>query len=154
DPADGGINFGADTRTSDRTSITQDLSWGVKWKASDKWSFSSDLQFIRATTQSFDSTVATGVQMPKETVDLSGSVPGLVFDDADRAYLADPSHYYWAFTMEHKDKSVANEKAWRGDAKFKFDHPVLSDFRFGVRLTDRDATTQTTNPSYNWAAIT
>src|SRR5207253_3238888 len=30
----------------------------------------------------------------------------------------------------------------------------LRDIRFGVRLTDRDARTENSNPSYNWAAIT
>lgn len=150
--ADNGINFGADTRLMTRESATQDLGWNLKWKASDKWSFSTDLQYIRATTSSFDSTVATGVQMPKETIDLSGGLPRLIFDEEDRARLADPANYYWAFTMEHFDKSKATEKAWRGDAKYTFDHPVLADLRFGVRLTDRDAST--VNTGYNWAAVT
>jgi len=154
DAADGGINFGADTRVANRKSATQDVSWNLAWKASDKWSFSTDVQYIRATTQSLDSTVATGVQLAKQTLDLTGSVPQLTFDAADRAYLADPKNYYWAFTMEHLDQSVATEKAWRADAKFKFDDPILRDLRFGVRLTERDATTMNSNPSYNWAAIT
>jgi TonB-dependent receptor len=154
DATDGGINFGADTRVANRNSKTGDLAWNLKWKASDKWSFSSDLQLIRATTDSFDSTVATGVQLPKETVNLSGSMPHLLFDDADRTYLADPANYYWAFTQEHKDKSSAHENAWRGDAEYQIDNPILNSFRFGVRLTERGALTQNSNPSYNWAAIT
>ena len=56
--------------------------------------------------------------------------------------------------MEHLDKSVANEKAWRTDVKYDFDHPVLRDLRFGVRMTDRDSLNTNSNPSYNWAAIT
>ncbi len=154
DPADGGINFGADTRFQNRHSTTEDIGLNLKWKASEQWSFSTDLQYIKAKTDAFDSTVATGVMLPKENISLGGGVPRLNFDAEDIAYLADPSHYYWAFTMEHMDKSVANEKAWRGDAKYKFDDPVLLDLRFGVRLTDRDATTTNSNPSYNWAAIT
>jgi TonB-dependent receptor len=154
DAADGGINFGADTRIANRDSTTEDYSWAVKWKLNDRWTLSTDLQYIKATTQSFDSTVATGVTMDKEVVDFTGSMPRLIFDDADRARLADPANYYWAFTMEHMDKSVATEKAWRADAKFKFDDPVLIDLRFGVRLTDREALTKNSNPGYNWAAIT
>jgi iron complex outermembrane recepter protein len=149
---DGGINFGADTRIMTRKSSTQDLGWNLKWKASEQWSFSTDLQYIRANTNSFDSTVATGVAMPKETVDLSGDLPRLSFDDEDRARLADPANYYWAFTMEHFEQSKATEKAWRGDAKYKFDDPVLVDLRFGLRLTDRDA--RTMNSGYNWAGVT
>jgi TonB-dependent receptor len=153
DPADGGINFGGDTRSANRKSDTTDISWHVSWRANDRLTIDTDLQRIRATTSSFDSTVATGVIMPSETIDLRGDVPTLSFTDADRAYLANPNNYYWAFTMEHLDKASANEWAWRTDARYEFDHPVLRDVRFGVRLTDRDARTQNSNPSYNWAAI-
>lgn len=153
-PVDGGINFGADTRYMTRNSKTRDLGWNLRWKANDRWSFSTDLQLIRSTTNAFDSTVATGLVMPKETLDLSGSVPRVVFDNSDLAALADPSQYYWAFTMEHLDRSKAESKSWRGDATFNFDHPVLQDLRFGIRLTDRQAVTTNTVPGYNWAAIT
>jgi TonB-dependent receptor len=154
DPTDGGINFNNDTRYANRTSVTQDASWHVNWKATPRWTFDSDLQYIKSTTESFDSTVATGLQIDHENVDLTGSHPQLNFDDTQLAYLADPSNYYWAFTMEHRDKSVGHEKVWKGDAKYTFDSPVLSDLRFGVRFTDRDMLTQNSNPSYNWAAIT
>ncbi|WP_431103669.1 TonB-dependent receptor [Roseateles noduli] len=149
-----GINFGADTRSANRNSETQDLAWKLNWRANERWSFSSDLQYIRATTDSFDSTVATGVQLPEETVDLRSGRPQLIFSDAQRAALADPSQYYWAFTMEHKDKSKATEKAWKGDARYKFEDGFLQDLRFGVRFTERDATTTNTVPGYNWSPIT
>ncbi len=153
-PVDGGINFGADTRYMKRDSQTRDIGWNLKWRASDRWSFSTDLQLVKSKTQAFDSTVATGLQMPKETLDLTGAHPRVVFDAADLASLANPASYYWAFTMEHQDKSVANQKSWRADAKFTFDQPVLQDLQFGVRFTDRDATTTNTVPGYNWSAIT
>jgi TonB-dependent receptor len=152
--ADGSpINFNDDTRTSWRKSKTEDLSWHVGWKANDRWSFNSDLQYIRASTSSLDSTVATGVGIPNETLDVTGSRPNLSFTDADRAYLADPANYYWAFTMEHLDKSTATEKAWKGDAKFNFDDKVLQDLRFGLRLTDRDALSQQNPSGYHWQAV-
>ncbi|MFZ6757468.1 TonB-dependent receptor [Undibacterium sp. Ji50W] len=153
DPKDGGINFGGDTRSANRQSETQDVSWNLRWRPTNSWTLTSDFQVIRATTQSFDSTVATGIQLPKEKLDLSGNIPNLMFDAADRAYMADPNNYYWAFTMEHKDQSVAHEKAWKGDAKYEFDHSVLRDIRFGARLTDRDSLTQNSNPSFNWSPI-
>ena len=153
-PFSNGINFGGDTRTSDRTSSTTDLAWNVEWHPSPSWTVTTDIQKVKAKTRSFDSTVATGVTMAKEQLDLTGKIPNLIFDDADRAYLADPKNYYWAFTMEHADESVANEKAWRTDLKYTFDHPVLRDLRFGVRMTDRDSINTNTNPSYNWQPIT
>jgi len=153
DSTGAGINFGDDTRAAKRNSDTTDVSWNLRWRH-DSWTVTTDLQHILAKTHSFDSTVATAVQMPKEKVDLTGNVPKLIFDDADRAYLANPSNYYWAFTMEHLDRSKADETAWKTDVKYDFDHPVLRDVRFGVRLTDRSATTTNSNPSYNWSAIT
>nr|WP_315255504.1 TonB-dependent receptor [uncultured Duganella sp.] len=153
DSTGAGINFGDDTRSANRKSDTTDVSWNLRWRH-DNWTVTTDLQHIKAKTNSFDSTVATGIQMPKERLDLTGSVPKILFDDADRAYLANPNNYYWAFTMEHLDRSKADETAWRTDAKYDFDHPVLRDVRFGVRLTDRSATTINSNPGYNWAAIT
>jgi iron complex outermembrane receptor protein len=154
DPADGGINFGDDTRTSWRKSDTTDVSWNVRWRPSERLTVTTDLQSIRATTQSLDSTVATAVQMPKERLDLSGNRPNLIFDDADKAYLANPNNYYWAFTQEHLDRAKAKETAGKIDLKYSFDHPVARDVSFGVRLTDRDSRTENSNPSYNWAAIT
>ena len=154
DPADGGVNFNDDTRTSTRKSSTTDISWNLRWRLNSQWSFSTDLQKIRATTGSFDSTVATGLELPKLNMNMATTPVTLAFDDADRAFMANPNNYYWGFTMEHQDASVANEKAWRADAKYEFDHPILRDVRFGVRLNDRDATTINSVPGYNWAAIT
>jgi TonB-dependent receptor len=148
-----GMDFGADNRTSTRESDTTDISWNLRWRPNDRWTITTDLQRVRANTSNLDSTVATAVNMPKQQLDLTGSVPNLIFDDSDRAALLDPSRNYWSFTQEHLDRSKGKETAWRTDAKYDFDHPVLRDLRFGVRLTDRDATTQKSNPDYNWAAI-
>ncbi len=153
-PSAGGVNFNADTRMMTRDSQTRDIGWNLKWRASDRWSFSTDLQLVKSKTQSFDSTVATGLQMPKETLDLRGSTPRVVFDSTDLAALGDLGNYYWAFTMEHQDRSRAEQKVWRADAKLDFDDSVFKDLQFGIRLTDREAVTMNTVPSYNWQAIT
>jgi TonB-dependent receptor len=92
--------------------------------------------------------------MPKETLDLRGDIPKFIFDASDVAFLSDPGNYYWAYTMEHRDASRAESKAWKTDAKFTFDNPVLRDVRFGVRLQNRDSRNQNTNPSYNWQGVT
>jgi TonB-dependent receptor len=154
DPADGGINFGGDTRTANRKSDTTDIAWNITWRPANRWTLKSDLQYIKAKTGSFDSTVATGVQMAKEQVDLTGNVPRLIFDQSDLAYLADPKNYYWAFTMEHMDRAKATGKSWKGDAIYDFEeHKFLKDIRFGVRLSNKDSVTMNSNPSYNWSAI-
>ena len=152
-PGVGGINFGGDVRTATRNSSTTDIALNLRWKPAPDWTITTDVQRIKAHTGSFDSTVATGIQMPKEHVDLRGDVPSITFDAADRAFLADPKNYYWAFTMEHLDAAKAEGKSWKTDVKYDFDHPVLHDIRFGMRLSEREALTQNSNPSYNWSAI-
>jgi len=148
-----GIGFGTDTRVAGRNADTRDLSWNLAWKASDRWELRSDLQHVKAKTDGYDYTVGTGGWTPKQTVDLRGSLPVFSFDDADKAFLTNPANYYWGFAQEHRDRAVASETAWRGDAKYTFDHPVLNDLRFGVRLTDRSGSTRSTHDS-EWAQIT
>jgi TonB-dependent receptor len=163
-PSDGGyggfpsgIGFGTAERFSARKAETRDISWNGVWRASDQWVFRADAQHVRATTQGYDNTVGTGGFMPKSTVDMRTSPPTYAFDDADRAYLADPSHYYWSFSQEHRDKAKATQDTLRLDAKFTFDSPVLQDLRFGVRATQRDAETHRThggNGGNEWSNIT
>jgi len=154
DPAHGGIPFNANTRFAKRNSLTKESTFNLVWTPTPALRIANDFQFIESTTSSFDSTVATGINMPKETVDFTGDMPRLVLDQADTAYLQDPSKYYWGFTMEHLDKSRATQKAWKGDVKYTFDHPVVHDLRVGLRLTDRDVNNVVSNPSYNWKAVT
>ncbi|MGM9486448.1 TonB-dependent receptor [Ideonella sp. YS5] len=154
DPNVKGVGFSTVSRLATRDSDTRDISWNVSWNASPKWSFQSDLQFIRATSAGTDYAIGLGGWMPKMIVDLGASPARTLFDDSDRAYLADPDHYYWAWAQEHRDHAVATEKAWRADAKYSFENdPVLDDLRFGVRLTQRDAQTRSTH-DFDWAQIT
>jgi iron complex outermembrane receptor protein len=154
DPGHNGIPFNANTRFSKRVSQTKETTFNLVWTPTPALRIANDFQFIESTTGAIDSTVATGINMPKETVDMTGDMPRLILDETDKAYLADPSKYYWGFTMEHLDKSRATQKAWKGDVKYSFDHPVLHDIRVGLRLTDRDTTNHVSNPSYNWKAVT
>jgi TonB-dependent receptor len=133
-PTDGGVSMDTDTRYADRTSDTDELAWNLRYKASDRWSFSTDLQHVRSKTRGFDSTIANGLQMPKENIDLTGKFPRINFDAADLAYLADPAHYYWAFTMENIDQSKASQTAWRGDAKDRKSTRLNSSHRYISRM--------------------
>lgn len=153
-PENGGVNYNSDRRVSDRKSSTQDISLNVQWRVSPNWTVVSDFQRMKARTNGFDSDVATGIRVPTQTVDFRGDKPSFSFSPADLAYFANPANYYWAYTMEHLDNSVADSKAWKTDVKYDFDHPVLRDIRFGVRLQNRDTLNQNTNPSYNWQGVT
>ena len=154
-----GIEVENQTRYSKRSSQTDDLAWKIQGRVNDQLTWSSDLQYIRSKTQNFDSTVGTGVQLPSEQVDYTGSMPHLVFDSAAMGILNDRSKYYWAMMMDHLDKGKGTQKAWRADGRWTFrGNPILEDFRFGVRIAKRDAETINSmngqGDSYNWATIT
>ena len=149
DPTDGGVNFNDDVRAANRKSVTADTSYKIKWEATDRLTFTSDLQYVRATTDGFDSTVATGLLVPSEQIDLTGKVPTVT---TDSAYLANKNNYYWGFTMDHQDKSLAHEWAWRTDADYRFDSKILRSLRVGARFSDRDSLND--QAPYNWQAVT
>jgi TonB-dependent receptor len=153
-PLHNGINYNTDHRVSDRQSTTQDLSLNVQWRINSAWTMTNDFQRVMSRTAGLDSDVATGVQLPSQTVDFTGSQPKFTFTPADIAFLANPANYYWAYTMEHLDKQVADSKAWKTDLRYSFDDPVLRDIRFGVRLQNLNGLNQNTDPSYNWQGIT
>jgi iron complex outermembrane receptor protein len=154
DPSDGGIDVGATTHAGSRRSETTDVAWHLMWRPSSAWTIDTDLQHIGGNSASLDSTVGTAAKLPQQILDLRGGVPWPSFTDGERAYLADPDNYYWAFTMEHLDRSRASERTWRTDVRYTFDHPLLRDLRFGVRLADRESVNENSNPAYHWAAIT
>ena len=153
DTTNGGIPFSNAGGFTKSSSKTTDVAWNVRWRVSDKWTVNSDLQHVTSSGDHFSSAVGLGMLMPSESLDMRGSLPKINFTDAQRAFLADPANYYWGTTMEHLDQSRASLKAWKGDARYDFDHPVLRDLRFGVRLTDRQARTENSDPSYNWASV-
>ena len=148
DPADGGMPFNDDVRTANRKSVTTDFAWSAQFTPDDKLTIKTDVQYVRGTTKGFDSTVATGLLIPSQTIDLTGSLPTI---GVDKAFMTNPNNYYWAFTMDHFDESVGKEWAWRGDVEYAFDSDVLKSLRFGARYTDRSALNK--NTPYNWQAV-
>ncbi len=154
DPGSNGINHNPAHRVESRDSSTQDINWKFDWKFSPRLKLSSDLQQIKAKTEGFASEIATGHQLQKQGLDLSGSVPRLIFDQGDLANLADPSKHYWAYTMDHQDRSKAKSTAWKGDLEYALDHPVLHKLQFGIRLNDRQSSITNEVPSYNWQGVT
>ena len=152
DPSDGGLPFNDDTRSADRYSATGDLAWNLRWDISDKLSLNSDLQLVRSNTNADDFTVATGVNLPTETVNLTGSIPQV---SVNQSYLTNPSNYYWAFTQDGISRAYGKEWSWREDAEFKLGDGFFRSIRTGVRVADRSALTEVSEPGsgYNWQAV-
>ncbi|MEJ1097970.1 MULTISPECIES: TonB-dependent receptor [unclassified Pseudoxanthomonas] len=144
----GDIPMGTDIRASHRESKTTDFSFGLKWTLSEATELTTDFQYIKATTESLDSTVALGVNVPYIDVALGGGTPRI---GVDQQFTGDPSNYYWGFTMDHQDDNLAEELAWRADLKHSFDGGFIKAIKGGVRITQRDATSIDTG--YNWHAL-
>jgi TonB-dependent receptor len=151
-PTYGGSPFNSSQRINSRQNSTADTSLNLQWRISPAWTWTNDFQHVRSTTEGFDADVSTGFIMPNQTMDMTGKVPQITLGSP--AYMADPNNYYWAYTQEALDHAVATQKAWKSDAKFSFDDPVLRDLRFGVRMANRDGINNRAQPFYNWQAIT
>lgn len=154
DAEEGGIGYGTNARSVGRESETRDVAWNLVWKASNALTLRADLQRVRSTTDGYDNLAALGGLMPKQTIDLRGSIPKVTFDAQDQAFMVNPANLYWDSTQQHRDVAVATQDALRLDAKYTFDSPVLNDLRFGVRATERKSLTQSNTPNNQWAAVT
>ncbi|MFC3550523.1 TonB-dependent receptor [Lysobacter cavernae] len=144
-----GVPMGTDIRASHRQSKTTDFSFGLNWDLSDATEFSTEFQYIQADTQLLDSTVSLGVDVPYIDVTLGGNgVPSI---GVDEQFTGNPANYYWGFTMEDVVNNEAEELAWRADLKHSFDASIIESVKFGVRMTNRRATSIDTG--YNWQAV-
>jgi TonB-dependent receptor len=151
-PTYGGSPFNSSQRINTRESATRDLSLNLQWRINPALTWTNDFQHVHSTTEGFDADVSTGFILPNQQFDMRGKVPQLGL--AAPAYMADPGNYYWAYTQEALDHATATQKAWKTDFKYAFDHPVLRDVRFGVRMANRDGENHKAQKFYNWQAIT
>jgi len=138
--AAGGLGFNADTGWSERRSQTREIAWNFKWAPNDRWSLEQDLQWVHATNTNEGGVMTLGTFVPSMNIDTTRSPVEITFDQAATDFLANPANYYMNWVMPSKSKAEGDLYAWKGDARFAFEDPVLRDLRFGVRLTERKAT--------------
>lgn len=148
DSVTGNIPMGIATRYQDRDSQTTDYSYNVNWQASERWNLEFDLQHVKADTNSLDSTVASGVEVPFLDIDLTRSRPIMI---TDNAHMSDPANYYMAFTMDARQDNEADQTSVRADAEYQMENSVVQSLQFGVRFTDRDSDNRDTG--YDWQPI-
>jgi TonB-dependent receptor len=149
---DGGLNMGTTANQSHVNARTRELAWNVKWRANENWAFQNDLQWVHATNNSYAGLINLGTFVPSMTMDVSGSLPKISFDPTATKFLADPNNYYWDSVQPALQRAKADLYAWKADAKYSFDHKVLRDLRFGVRVTERSSTKQDSAGS-GWQSI-
>jgi iron complex outermembrane recepter protein len=152
DPTDGGLPMNDDTRSADQRSATDNFAWNMVWHATDNLKLTTDAQLVRSNNHADDFTVATGVNVPYETINLTGNVPTA---SVPAAYMENPDNYYWAFTQDGEEFGHGQEYAWKEDADYALGNGFFKSIRAGLRWDDRSAETDLTEPGsgYNWAAV-
>jgi iron complex outermembrane recepter protein len=150
--AAGGLSMGTTSGYSNSDGRTRELAWNVKWRANESWSFQNDLQWVHATDSGDGALINIATFVPSVTMDVTGSRPKVTFDETATKFLADPGNYYWDVMQPNINKAKADLYAWKTDAKYTFDHAVLRDVRFGVRLTERSSTKRKSQGS-GWKSL-
>jgi TonB-dependent receptor len=148
------IGLTADTRYGSSHKKTEDYSFNLKFTPNDKWAFSGDFQYVKSHADTLSMTAFT--QMSQATpsslsFDIGGDEPVLKLNQATDTTRTQ-SAYWWAAAMDHIEDNSADSKAVRADAEYTFeDSAWLKTFRFGVRGTDKAATTRQTG--WNWGLL-
>ena len=154
-PATRGVGLSADTRHSEQTNITEDLSLNLRWDVTERFGLNFDVQKIDSTVVNFDNSTdaktATNLYL-----DLSGGKPYFEFRNPTGfantpGGFADPFNYYHEWTMEHTEDSDGEELAFRLDADIDLGDGWVDALRVGVRRAERE---QNINWStYNWGSV-
>jgi TonB-dependent receptor len=147
--AEGGLGMGSTRNYSGVKGRTTELAWNFKWALNERWSFQNDLQWVHSTNSGDAGMLNLQTFVPSMGVDVSGARPVLSFDEHARNFLGEPGNYFWNASQPDRNKAEADLYAWKADARFNFDHKVLRDVRFGVRLTER-ASTKYKNNGTGW----
>ena len=150
------------SRVSDTESVTNDLSFNLKYAPTDRLKFNFDAQYVKATTENSDIT-GLAAQYLDQTMNLNGAEinqggypdptieyglnPGSPFGS-----LTDPASTYWRAAMDHFEDSEGDELALRGDVQYDFDTDgFFKGIRAGYRFAERDQLTRWSN--YNWGNL-
>jgi len=137
--AAGGLGFNSDTGGGTTKSQTREIAWNLKWNINERWAVQNDMQWVHATDSSSGYNMTLSTFVPSVNIDITGGLPKYTYDANALAFLADRKNYFASFAMPTFNKADGDLYAWKTDVRFRFDNPVLRDFRFGTRLTKRTA---------------
>ena len=149
---DGGLGFHSNQTYYERRSQTREIAWNAKWNIDERWAVQNDLQWVHATNNEINRNVTLATFVPSMHVDLTKDIGEISFDDKTTAFLRNPANYYLDLVAPSASKADADLYAWKTDVRFKFDHPVMRDLRFGVRATKRTANRLRASGS-DWAVV-
>jgi TonB-dependent receptor len=153
-----GLQAQAITRGVQEEFVTDDYSFNLKWKPTDKWAFDFDAQHVNSTSDNLDVQTMIGTWVTADLDLTKGGIPSLTFLPGTNAasqdattYFQDPANYFWRSAMDHIEQSSGHEDAFKGDAEYTLDEGWLNSIKVGVRYADREQDVRYT--TYNWGAL-
>ena len=139
--AEGGIQFFNNATDQRNRSATREIAWNLKWVVNDRLSIQNDLQWVHSSADFTRRNITLGTFVPSMNVDVSRNPATITFDEAATKFLADSGNFFPVTFAPNMEESDGDLYAWKADARYRFDHPVLRDVRFGVRATERKSRT-------------
>ena len=147
-----GVNYETDTRYQTQTTVTTDFSNSFKYNLSENMLLSGSVQFVKSTSNTLDFTVFQTTYLPDLYLNTAGSNGMPLVSVGQPGFTSNPANYYWSAAMDHFQREVGMERAYRLDLEYDFeDSNWLQYFKVGVRATDR--TENDVDTIYNWQAI-
>jgi TonB-dependent receptor len=140
---------GSTARAAEQHQKTTDYALNVEFDATERLSFSGDVQYVEAEADNFDYTLNTQVNPSSLSVDLTGNLPSVSANPGN--YLNDRDNFFWAAGMDATQANEAEQFAARLNLSFAIDGAFWQTFKAGVRFADREATNRDTG--YNWQPI-
>lgn len=152
-----GANLGTTGNVSDSKSVTQDLSFNLKWNITDRLHANFDVQQVKATEDMYRLHASFQTWANPE-VDLRHSLNSVVLHspmnvnlvDAGQGVFANPNSYFPASVLEFLGENAGDEFATKADLIFDVESGYIDRIKAGVRYADRD---QEVNQASGWHSI-
>lgn len=163
-----GTNFRSLAVYEKRTSVTEDISANVKWRASDQWFFEFDAHYTQAEATldrlwaggdhfadyffDFSEPESPEVSLFVTDTPLQSWVPRGGSTGLPPTSLADPSNAFLLYAADQFEDNSGDLFAIRGDAEYEFENDGWFDsVKFGARISEREQINR--SAGLNWASI-
>ncbi len=163
-----GTNFRSLAVYEERSSVTQDISANVKWRANDQWFFEFDAHYTEADATlnrlwaggdhfadyfyDFSDPMNPEVSLFVTDTPLQSWVPRGGSTGLPPTSLADPSNAFLLYAADQFEDNTGDLYAIRGDAEYEFANDGWFDsVKFGARYSEREQINR--SAGLNWASI-
>ena len=151
-----------------RTSVTQDISANLKWRANDQWFFEFDAHYTDAEatlerlwaggnhfadySYDFSDPMNPQIGLFQTGTQLQSWVPRGGQPNTAPTSLADPNTAYLLYAADQFEDNTGDLYAVRGDAEYEFaDDGWFDSVKFGARYSEREQINR--SAGLNWAGI-